>query len=161
MGKTLHAGAVAGRRWLVLAAATWMGSAGLTAWAEFEPWQDYEFGEGISNVTTVKIHANQFAAYMEGLRDTWVKANEVALELGQIESYGIYYSELPQSGEFNLMLVVRSASLADLEPSQEKYQAFMEKWGEDNTDSNREISADYPDLRTITGEYLMREIVLK
>ena len=38
--------------------------------------------------------------YLEGLSKTWVTGNKVAMELGQIEGYSIYVSELPDSGEY-------------------------------------------------------------
>lgn len=69
--------------------------------------------------------------------------------------------DLPGSGQFNLMLIVTYDSMADLQPSKERYEAFMKKWGEAHQQQNETISEKYPDLREITGEYLMREITIK
>ena len=129
--------------------------------ADLEPFKDYDIGSTVSSVTTVKVDANMIDKYLEGLRDTWVTGNEVAKELGQIESYSIYVSQLPESGDFNVILVVRMASMADMEPSEDKYDAFMKKWGEENEKRTEKIVQTYPDIREIVGEYLIREITIK
>ena len=131
------------------------------AHADLEPYTDYDIGSTLSNVTTVKVDSNMIDKYLEGLRATWAPANEVAKELGQIESYSIYVSQLANSGDFNVVLVVRMADAADMQPSKEDYDAFMKKWGEENQKRSDEIVLTYPDIRTITGEYLLREITLK
>jgi hypothetical protein len=117
--------------------------------------------EGVSNVTTIKVDSNMIDKYLEGLKSSWVPANEVLMEQGQIKDYGIYVSELPNGGDFNVILVVRFNSAADLQPAKEKYEAFMKAWGEDNQETSDKIVQTYPDIRTITGEYLFREITLK
>ena len=101
-------------------------------------------------------------AYLEGLKNTWVAGNELAKELGQIEDYKMYRSDLPQSGDFNLLLIVKFKNTSDLGPSKEKYDAFMKKWGEKrNKETTEYAQKNYPGMRTITGQYNMREITLK
>ena len=129
--------------------------------ADLEPWTDYEVSEGVSNVTTIKVDSNMIDTYLEGLRDTWVPANEVAMELGQIKDYGIYVSQLPNGGDFNVILVVRFESAADLQPDKAEYEAFMKAWGKENQEKSDAIVVTYPDIRTITGEYLFREVTMK
>ncbi len=129
--------------------------------ADLQPWKDYDLGSTVMSVTTVKVDVNQMDAYLEGLKQTWVASNEVAKQLGQIKDYRILSSDLPGSGEFNLILIVTFDSMADLAPSKQRYEAFMKKWGEAHEQQNKEISQKYPDLRTITGEYLMRDITIK
>lgn len=129
--------------------------------ADLEAWTDYEIGSVLSNVTTVKVDSNMIDKYLEGLKATWAPANDVAVELGQIESYGIYVSELANSGDFNVILVVRMSDAADMQPDQSEYEAFMKKWGEENQKLSEKVVMTYPDIRTITGEYLMREITFK
>ena len=129
--------------------------------ADLEPWTDYEVSEGVSNVTTIKVDSNMIDTYLEGLRDTWVPANEVAMELGQIKDYGIYVSELPNGGDFNVVLIVQYASSADMQPDKAEYEAFMKAWGKENQEKSDKIVVTYPDIRTITGEYLLREVTMK
>jgi len=99
--------------------------------------------------------------YLEGLKETWVASNKVAKELGQIEDFHIYRSQLESSGDVNLFLVVKFANSAQLEPNKAEYDKFMKAWGAANEDRTREIVKDYPGMREITGEYLVREITIK
>jgi len=129
--------------------------------ADLEAWTDYDISSGVSNVTTVKVDSNMIDKYLEGLKATWAPANDVAVELGQIEGYSIFVSELANSGDFNVILVVRMNNAADMQPNQADYEAFMKKWGEENQKLSDKIVVTYPDIRSITGEYLMREITFK
>ena len=100
--------------------------------------------------------------YLEGLANTWVSGNEISKKLGQIEDYWIYRSDLPQSGDFNLLLVVKYANTSDLAPNKEKYEAFMKAFTQKKSDETSEYAQkNYPGMRTITGDYQMREIKLK
>ena len=132
-----------------------------TALAQLDPWADYDMSDELWNITTVKVDPNMGDDYLEGLRDTWVAANKVAKELGQIEDFKIFRSQLPESGHANLFLVVKYANSDSLDPNKEEYDKFMKAWGEANQDKTREISKNYPSMRKITGEYLVREITIK
>ena len=132
-----------------------------TAAADLEPWTDYDISGTVSNVTTVKVDSNMIDRYLEGLSKTWAPAAEVAKELGQIEDYAIYVSDLPNSGHFNVVLVMTFSDAGALQPIKENFDAFMEAWGEANQEMTEEMVETYPAIRTMTGEYLMREITLK
>jgi len=132
-----------------------------SAKAQLDPYKDYDTSDAVWQITTVKVDANMGDDYLEGIKKTWVAASKVAKELGQIEEYAIYRSDLPQSGDFNLLLVVKFKDTADLAPSKAKYDAFMKKWGEKRVKETRAISKDYPSMRKITGEYLLRKITIK
>lgn len=132
-----------------------------SALAQLEPFEDYSISDEVWAITTVRVNANMDDYYLEGLAQTWVASNKVAMELGQIEDFAIYRSELPQSGDFNLVLVVKFASSADLEPNQEAYAEFMEAWGTANQDLVEEKVMDYPSMREITGQYRLRKIDVK
>lgn len=126
-----------------------------------EVYQDYELGSEIIAITTVRIDPNMGDVYLAGLRDSWVKAANIQKELGYIKDWKIYGSDLPTSGDFNMLLVVTFENASDLEPNKQKYDAFMKKWTEADKKISEEISAKYPEVRTLTGEYRMREIILK
>jgi len=132
-----------------------------TALAQLEPWTDYEVSDELWNITTVKVDPNLGDDYLEGLRDTWVAANKVAKELGQIEDFFIYRSQLPESGHANLFLVVKYANSDSLDPNREEYDKFMKAWGSANESKTREITKNYPAMRKITGEYMVRRIDIK
>jgi hypothetical protein len=99
--------------------------------------------------------------YLEGLSQTWAPSNEVAKELGQIEGYWIHVSQLPNSGDFNVVLGVEFKDSASLQPDKSKYDAFMKKWGEANQAKSDEIVLTYPGIREIVGEYNMRSVTFK
>ncbi len=131
------------------------------AFAQLKPYTDYDTSTSVSQVSTVHVDANMIGYYLEGIRGTWVAAAEARKKLGQIESYSVYVSELPLSGDFNVVLVTRAKSAADLEPSKERYDAFMKAWGDANEEKNRATTKTYPGIRQITGEYRLREITFK
>jgi hypothetical protein len=132
-----------------------------TALAQLDPWTDYDISDELWNITLVNVDPNLGDDYLEGLRDTWIAANKVAKELGQIEDFKIFRSQLPQSGNVNLFLVVKYANSDSLDPNREEYDKFMKAWGEANEAKTREITKNYPAMRKITGEYLVREITVK
>ncbi|MEO0883688.1 MAG: hypothetical protein AAFY34_13305 [Pseudomonadota bacterium] len=138
------------------AAATLAGSAS----AQLEIFEDYTLSDAVWEVSTIKVDANMEDYYLEGLKGTWVEANEVAKSLGHIEDYSIFASAMPQSGHFNLMLAVKFSSMADLAPSKAKYDEFITAWGESKLDETRETSQNYPELREITGQYVMHELTM-
>lgn len=134
----------------------------VVARADLEPWTDYEVSDQVWSVTTVKVDANMGDAYLEGLKNTWVTGNEVSKKLGQIEDYFIYRSDLPQSGDFNLLLVVRFANTEALAPNKARYEAFMKEFGEEQSKSSTDYAQkNYPGMRDITGQYMFRRIELK
>ena len=105
---------------------------------------------------------NMGDAYLEGLRETWIPGNKIAKELGQIEDWAIYRSDLPESGDFNLMLVVKFSKTDDLAPNKARYDAFMEKFTQKLADETTDYAQkNYPGMRELTGQYLMREITVK
>lgn len=131
------------------------------AMADLEPWTDYDMSEGVTSVTTVKVDANMIDKYLEGISKTWAPAQDVAKELGHIDSYWIHVSQYPASGEFNVVLGIDFKNSAALQPSKAKYDAFMKKWGDENRKRSDEIVQTYPEIREIVGEYMMRSITFK
>jgi hypothetical protein len=126
-----------------------------TAQADLTVWKDYTLSDSVWQVTTVKVKANMQDAYLEGIKKTWVASNE-------IEDYKVYASDLPQSGDFNLLLVVKFKNNEMLAPNQARYDAFMAKWGADRDKQTTEMAQrDYPGMRELTGEYALREVTFK
>ena len=127
--------------------------------AQLKPYQDYTVSDSVSNVSTIKVKENMVEDYLQGIRNTWVASNAVAKKLGQMKDYKVYVSDLPNSGEFNVMLVATFANTNDLAPNKARYDAFMRAWGTQNEAATRTTTTTvYPNLRDITGEYLMREV---
>jgi hypothetical protein len=129
--------------------------------ADLEPWTDYDISSTVSNVTTIKVDSNMIDKYLEGIKTTWAPTNDIAVELGQIAGYSIYVSQLANSGDFNVVLIVEMNDAGDMQPNQADYDAFMKKWSDESQKQSDVIVMTYPDIRTITGEYLLREITFK
>jgi hypothetical protein len=131
------------------------------AFADLEPWRDYTLSDSVWAITTIKVHSNMDDAYLEGLKKTWVASSEIAKKLHQIEEYHIYRSDLPESGAFNLLLVIEFKNNEALAPNKARYEAFMKEWGEErNKKSTATAQKEYPAMRDITGEYTMREVTI-
>jgi len=127
--------------------------------AQLKPYQDYMVSDSVLNVTTVKVKENMVEDYLQGIRSSWVSSSEAEKRLGHIKDYKVYVSDLANSGEFNVMLVTMFAKTSDLAPNKARYEAFMRAWGTQNEAQNRTTTTTvYPNLRNITGEYLMREV---
>lgn len=135
----------------------------LSSWAtaDMKMFEDYELSDAVVSMTTVKVNAGKGEDYLEGLKQTWVESNEVAKKLGHITDYGIYFSVLPESGDFNVVLIVNIKNLGAYGPSKAKYDAFMKEWSEKKTKRNEAVAENYPELREIVGEYLLQSVEFK
>ena len=130
--------------------------------ADLKPYKDYEVSESVWSVTTIKVAANMDDAYLAAIKSAWAEGNDVAIKLGHIEEYAIFRSDLPQSGDFNLVLMVKYKNTADLAPDREKYEAWIKEWGDARTESWAEFAdKNIAGMREITGQYFMREITIK
>ena len=131
------------------------------ATAQLQVWEDYEPQETVIELTYVKVDEGQLDFYLEGLRDTWVKANEAAKSVGQITDYGIYVVPFG-SNEVNLVLRVNYPNMAALNADKAEYDKFMEAWGKANQESSSKTVRElYNKIRKIKGTYLLRELEMK
>lgn len=147
-------------QWIVLAMT--LALFATPASAQLQPWEDYEASEGVWTVTYVDLDPGTFGIYMEGLKNTWVAANEVAKELGQIQDYAIYSNQYSSGDDYDLALVIQYSSTEDLAPNQARYNEFLEAWGQANIDeSNETVLELYNKIRRIQGTHLLRKITIK
>ena len=130
--------------------------------AQLQPWEDYEASDSVWIVTHVDLDPGTMGIYLEGLKSTWIAANEVAKELGQIEDYAIYSNQYGSADDFDLALVVQMACTDDIAPNRERYNQFLAAWGQANIDqSNETVLELYNNIRRIQGNYLLRKITVK
>ncbi|QUL36667.1 hypothetical protein [Erythrobacter sp. JK5] len=129
--------------------------------AEMEIYEDYEPSQEVVEMTLVKVDSGQFETYLEGLKSTWVAANQVQKDLGQVKDFAIYgvpYGE----NHFNLVLVVVFPSTEMIGPSKERYMAFLDAYGKANIDrANTTVLELYNKIRKIQATYMLRKIDLK
>lgn len=132
------------------------------ATAQLKVWEDYEVSDAVWSLTMVKLDPGTQDIYLEGLKSTWVAANEVAKSLGHVEYYAIHANQAVAPGAFDLLLVIKFPSTEMMAPNRERYNKFMETWGKENQEaSNEKVLELYNEIREIQGEYLTREIELK
>lgn len=132
------------------------------ALAQLQPWEDYEASDSVWLVTHVDLDPGSFGIYLEGLKSTWIAANEVAKELGQIKDYAIYANQFGAADEFDLVLVIEMEGTEDIAPNRERYEKFLEAYGQANIDKgNKTVLELYNKIRKIKGNYLLRKITVK
>ena len=130
--------------------------------AQLQPWEDYEASDSVWLVTHVDLDPGTMGIYLEGLKSTWIAANEVAKELGQIKDYAIYSNQFGSSDDFDLVLVIEMESTDDIAPNRERYEEFLEAYGQANIDQGNETVLElYNKIRRIQGNYLLRRIDVK
>ena len=130
--------------------------------ADLEQYKDYTLSDSVWSITTIKVNSNMDDAYLEGIKKTWIASSQVQKDLGHIEDFKVFRSDMPASGDFNLMLVIKYKNDESLAPNKARYEAFMAKWGAERQKETQDIAQkNYPGMRTITGEYQMREVTLK
>ncbi|MEO0689577.1 MAG: hypothetical protein AAFY51_04660 [Pseudomonadota bacterium] len=126
--------------------------------AQLQVFEDYEPSKETVEMTLVKIDEGQFDTYLEGLKSTWIAANEIQKELGYVADYGIYGVPFGEN-EFNMVLVVRFTEEGSGPPNKEQYMKFLEAYGKANIDQgNTTVLELYNKIRTIQGTYMLREI---
>lgn len=130
--------------------------------AQLQPWEDYEASDSVWIVTHVDLDPGTFGIYLEGLKATWIAANEVAKELGQIKDYAIYSNQFGSADDFDLVLVIELESTDDIAPNRQRYEEFLEAYGQANIDQGNETVLElYNEIRRIQGNYLLRKIEVK
>jgi len=130
--------------------------------AQLQPWEDYEASDSVWIVTQVDLDPGTMGIYLEGLKSTWIAANKVAMELGQIKDYAIYSNQYGSSDDFDLLLVVEMAGTDDIAPNRARYEKFLEAYGKANIDkANETVLELYNKIRRIQGNYLLRKITVK
>lgn len=130
--------------------------------AQLKVWEDYEASESVWIMTHVDLDPGTMGIYLEGLKSTWIAANEVAKELGQIKDYAIYSNQYGAADEFDLILVVEMESTDNIAPNRKRYDEFLEAYGQANIDkANDKVLELYNKIRRIKGTYLLRKIDVK
>ncbi len=130
--------------------------------AQLKVWEDYEPSDSVWVVTHVDLDPGTLGIYLEGLKSTWIAANKVAKELGQIKDYAIFSNQYGASDEFDLILVVEMESTDDIAPNRKRYDEFLKAYGEANIDkANETVLELYNKIRRIKGTYLLRQIDVK
>jgi len=128
----------------------------------FEVFKDYTPGKEVYNVVFVRVNPNRVDDYLEGLKRTWWNGCEVSKKLGQLEECSIFLSDTASNRDFNMILVQRFASGAELDPDQGDYDKFMSEFRKQLAEAEQDkIVEGYDEIRTFFGEQNFRRITLK
>lgn len=124
--------------------------------------QDRVYSDGpVSNVTAVKVVDGQFENYMTHLQKNWKGMMEEAKKAGYVLDYRVYGAQAHNPQEADLYLVVTYPNMAMLDDMQKKMEPILQKVMKMNAREAEEASGKRVVMRTILGEELLRELVLK
>lgn len=128
----------------------------------FEIFKDFVPSNEVYNVVFVKVDPNRMDDYLEGLKQTWWSGCEISKKMGQLEECAIYASTTSSGGDFNMMLVQKFKSAADLDPDEGEYTKFMAEMRKQLAEAQQDkIVSGYNEFRTFAGEQNFRKITLK
>ena len=128
--------------------------------AQMELYEDYMPADEVVELTFVKVDEGQLETYLEGLKSTWVAANELQKKLGYVSSYAIYAVPYGDN-EFNMVLRVSFPNTEMLGPNKARYMKFLDEYGKTKIDqSNKTVLELYNRIRKIQGTYILREMKL-
>lgn len=124
--------------------------------------QDRAWSEGaVTNVTAVKVVDGQFDNYMTHLQKNWKAMMEESKKAGYVLDYRVYGARAHNPQEADLYLVVTYPNMAMLDDMQKKMEPILQKVMKMNAREAEEASGKRVVMRTILGEELLRELVLK
>ena len=128
--------------------------------AQMELYEDYMPADEVVELTFVKVDEGQLETYLEGLKSTWVAANELQKKLGYVSSYAIYAVPYGDN-EVNMVLRVSFPNTEMLGPNKARYMKFLDEYGKTKIDqSNKTVLELYNRIRKIQGTYILREMKL-
>ena len=124
--------------------------------------QDRAWSEGpVTNVTAVKVVDGQFDTYMAHLQKNWKGMMEEAKKAGYVLDYRVYGAQAHNPQEADLYLVVTYPNMAMLDGMQAKMDPILKQVLKMTPREAEEASGKRVVMRTILGEELLRELVLK
>ena len=124
--------------------------------------QERAYSDGpVTNVTAVKVADGQFQNYMSYLQKNWKGVMEEAKKAGYVLDYHVYGATPHNPNEADLYLVVTYPNMAMLDGMTEKMEPIQQKVTKMNFREADEASGKRGVMRTLLGEELLRELVLK
>ena len=124
--------------------------------------QERAYSDGpVTNVTAVKVVDGQFQNYMSYLQKNWKAVMEEAKKAGYVLDYHVYGATPHNPNEADLYLVVTYPNMAMLDGMTEKMEPIQQKVTKMNFREADEASGKRGVMRTLLGEELLRELVLK
>lgn len=112
------------------------------------------------DITAIETKDGHFDDYMKFVTTTW-KTQQMALKkAGYITDYKVYVVTDPRDNEPNIYLATQFKNMAAMDTPLDEIEAFQQKMFGSIDQANKE-QADRSVIRTIRGDTLMRELILK
>jgi hypothetical protein len=138
---------------LMLAICAWLPSAVIA---------DSNHSEGpVSQVVSIRVHAGHMDQYMAYLATTWKNEREALKKAGVIQGYAVYQTTPRTADDPNLYLVTQLANMAALDGLDDRSDAVLTKATGMSNEAAEKAMADRNAIRTIVGQEVIRELVLK
>jgi hypothetical protein len=112
------------------------------------------------DVGSIQTKDGHFDEYMKFVTTTWKSQQEALKKAGYILDYKVYVVTDPRDNEPDIFLATKFKNMAAFDTSIDEMDAFMAKHFGSQEKSNKE-QADRGAIRTVRGDMLMRELILK
>jgi hypothetical protein len=122
--------------------------------------QERPYQQGtVWDVTYVKTEPGQFDAYMNNLRNGWVRTMEAAKAQGHVLSSRVISAERGNPQDWNLLLLVEYPNMAALDNSMAVMDRIQREVVQQTPQQASEATVQRRQLREILGGKLGRELV--
>lgn len=95
--------------------------------ASAEQWTDYSPTKGVWEVVTVKVDPNKIDDYLVGLKNNWVKGQDILKKEGVIDDYFVMVKTNASDGKGNVLLGQHFTSFAQFDPNKARDMEMMKK----------------------------------
>jgi hypothetical protein len=112
------------------------------------------------DIGAIQTKDGHFDDYMKFVTTTWKKQQEGLKKAGYILDYKVYVVTDPRDNEPDIYLATKFKNMAAFDTSLDEMDAVMTKIGGPQEQMNKE-QADRGAIRTVRGDMLMRELILK
>lgn len=124
--------------------------------------QERAWSEGpVTNVSAIRTVDGQFENYMDYLQKNWKAVMEEQKKAGFVLEYHVFGVQPRSPEDPDLYLVVTYPNMAALDGMEAKMAPILKKVTNQNFKEAEEASGKRTVMRTLVGEELLRELVLK
>lgn len=124
--------------------------------------QERAWSEGpVTNVSAIRTVDGQFENYMDYLQKNWKSVMEESKKAGFVLEYHVFGVQPRSPEDPDLYLVVTYPNMAALDGMEAKMAPILKKVTNQNFKEAEEASGKRTVMRTLVGEELLRELVLK
>ena len=127
-----------------------------------EIYEDYEPSEQHIQLTVISVEPNYVDNYLVNLKKTWVRSMEIQKELGYVEDFGVYTSEVANSP--NVWLTVTYENMAAMQPNEDRWnkvnEILEERYSEDEQELDQ-IAKGYEEIRKMVDYQIINRVNFK